>query len=178
MTVGLSHGMPGHGSGICLGPISGSTMHNAGSTTSRSGGGVRTATHSWMICGEHMEPVTCPFCSPRADVIVAKNRFCYARWDRYPVSKGHMLVIPFRHVEDFFDLAGEEKYAILELLDDCKQVIEKTEKPAGYNIGLNVGATAGQTVMHCHCHVIPRYRGDTDNPRGGVRGVIPRKREY
>jgi diadenosine tetraphosphate (Ap4A) HIT family hydrolase len=178
MTVGLSHGMPGLGSGICLGPISGSTMHNAGSTTSPSGGGVRTATHSWMICGEHMEPVTCPFCSPPADVIVAKNRFCYARWDRYPVSKGHMLVIPFRHVEDFFDLAGEEKYAILELLGDCKQVIEKTEKPAGYNIGFNVGAAAGQTVMHCHCHVIPRYRGDTDNPRGGVRGVIPRKREY
>ena len=123
-------------------------------------------------------PMTCPFCSPPADVIVAKNRFCYSRWDRYPVSKGHMLVIPFRHVQDFFDLAGEEKCAILELVGNCKQVIERTEKPAGYNIGFNVGAVAGQTVMHCHCHVIPRYAGDTENPRGGVRGVIPRKRDY
>ena len=89
-----------------------------------------------------------------------------------------MLVIPFRHVQDFFDLAGEEKYAILELVVECKRVIEKTEKPAGYNIGFNIGAVAGQTIMHCHCHVIPRYVGDTENPRGEVRGVIPHKREY
>ena len=82
-----------------------------------------------------------------------------------------MLVIPFRHVQDFFDLAGEEKCAILELVGDGKQVIKKTEKPTGYNIGFNVGAVAGQTVMHGHCHVIPRYAGDTENPRGGVRGV-------
>jgi diadenosine tetraphosphate (Ap4A) HIT family hydrolase len=123
-------------------------------------------------------PMTCPFCSPTADVIVAKNRFCYACWDRYPASKGHMLVIPFRHVSDFFDLAGEENCAILKLVGECKRVIEKTEKPDGYNIGFNVGAVAGQTVMHCHCHVIPRYAGDTENPRGGVRGVIPHKREY
>ncbi|MCJ7742764.1 MAG: HIT family protein [Methanoregula sp.] len=74
-------------------------------------------------------------------------------------------------------MTGEEKCAILELVGDCKRVIEKTEKPAGYNIGFNVGAAAGQSVMHCHCHVIPRYAGDTENPRGGVRGVIPRKRE-
>ena len=77
-------------------------------------------------------PMNCPFCSPPADVIVAKNRFCYARWDRYPVSKGHMLVIPFRHVQDFFDLAGEEKCAITELVGDGKGMIEKAEKPAGY----------------------------------------------
>ena len=85
---------------------------------------------------------------------------------------------PVSSCAGFFDLAGEEKCAILELVGDCKQVIEKTEKPAGYNIGFNVGAVAGQTVMHCHCHVIPRYAGDTENPRGGVRGVIPRKRDY
>jgi diadenosine tetraphosphate (Ap4A) HIT family hydrolase len=89
-----------------------------------------------------------------------------------------MLVIPFHHVQDFFDLTSEEKYAILELVVECKQVIKKTEKPDGYNIGFNVGAVAGQTVMHCHCHVIPRYAGDIENPRGGVRGVIPHKREY
>jgi diadenosine tetraphosphate (Ap4A) HIT family hydrolase len=79
-----------------------------------------------------------------------------------------MLVIPFRHVQDFFALSSEEKYAILELVGDCKRVIEKTEKPDGYNIGFNVGAAAGQTVMHCHCHVIPRYAGDTESPSGGV----------
>jgi diadenosine tetraphosphate (Ap4A) HIT family hydrolase len=67
-----------------------------------------------MICGEHMDPMTCPFCSPHADMIVAMNELSYARWDRYPVSKGHMLVIPFRHVQDFFDLTGEEKCAILD----------------------------------------------------------------
>jgi len=121
---------------------------------------------------------SCPFCSPPADVIVAKNALCYARKDRYPVAKGHLLVIPFRHVPDFFNLTNEEKYAIMTLVDECKLVIEENSNPAGYNIGFNVGTAAGQTVMHCHCHVIPRYRGDTDNPRGGVRGVIPHKREY
>ena len=121
---------------------------------------------------------TCPFCSPHAGVIVAMNALCYARKDRFPVAKGHMLVIPFRHEPDFFNLTGEEKCAILELVDDCKRVIEEYSKPLGYNIGFNIGAVAGQTVMHCHCHVIPRYPGDTDNPRGGVRGVIPHKREY
>ena len=125
MTAGLSCGIPGHGSSICPGLISGSMTKNTDSTTFPSGGGARPATHSWMMCGETMEPVNCPFCSPPADAIVAKNRFCYARWDRYPVSKGHMLVIPFRHVQDFFDLAGEEKCAILELVGDCKWVIEK-----------------------------------------------------
>jgi diadenosine tetraphosphate (Ap4A) HIT family hydrolase len=78
-----------------------------------------------------------------------------------------MLVIPFRHVPDFFNMTGEEKYAIMTLVDNGKQVIEETSKPAGYNIGFNVGFAAGQTVMHSHCHVIPRYRGDTENPRGG-----------
>ena len=112
--------------------------------------------------------MTCYFCSPSADIIATKNSLCYARWDRNPVSRGHMLVIPFRHVQDFFALSSEEKYAILELVGDCKRVIEKTEKPDGYNIGFNVGAAAGQTVMHCHCHVIPRYAGDTESPSGGV----------
>lgn len=125
-----------------------------------------------------MEPVTCPFCSPANDVIVAKNELSYARWDRYPVSRGHMLVIPFRHEQDFFNLTNEEKYSIIRLVNDCKYIIEEHSKPAGYNIGFNVGHAAGQTVMHCHCHVIPRYKGDSANPRGGVRGVIPHKREY
>jgi diadenosine tetraphosphate (Ap4A) HIT family hydrolase len=125
-----------------------------------------------------MEPVSCPFCNPFADDILAKNDLCYAKWDSYPVSKGHLLVIPFRHVADYFSLTVEEKQALFALIDDCKEMIEKNFRPAGYNIGFNVGEAAGQTVMHCHCHVIPRYVGDVKEPRGGVRGVVPGKRVY
>jgi len=125
-----------------------------------------------------MEIVKCPFCNPVADEIVAKNDLCYARWDGYPVSTGHLLVIPFRHVADYFSLTAEEKHAVLALVDECKEVIEENLSPAGYNIGFNVGTAAGQTVMHCHCHVIPRYVGDVRDPKGGVRGVVPGKRGY
>ena len=122
--------------------------------------------------------MTCPFCNPLEQEIVAKNGFIYARWDRYPVSKGHILVIPFRHTADYFSLTVEEKQSLLSLIDACNEVIEKNFRPAGYNIGFNVGVAAGQTVMHCHCHVIPRYVGDVREPRGGVRGVVPEKRGY
>ena len=122
--------------------------------------------------------MTCPFCNPVADDIVAKNDLCYARWDGYPVSKGHLLVIPFRHMADYFSLTVEEKQSVLALVDECKKVIEENLSPAGYNIGFNVGTAAGQTVMHCHCHVIPRYVGDVRDARGGVRGVVPGKRGY
>jgi diadenosine tetraphosphate (Ap4A) HIT family hydrolase len=120
----------------------------------------------------------CPFCNPVADDIVAKNDLCYARRDRYPVSEGHLLVIPFRHIPDFFLMTVEEKQAVLALVDECKEVIEEEFSPAGYNIGFNVGEAAGQTVMHCHCHVIPRYVGDVRKPRGGIRGVVPLRRGY
>ena len=125
-----------------------------------------------------MEHVSCPFCNPISDEIVAKTDLCYARWDRYPVSKGHILVIPFRHTADYFSLTVEEKQELLTLIDECKEVIEKNFRPAGYNIGFNIGEAAGQTVMHCHCHMIPRYVGDVKEPRGGVRGVVPGKRGY
>jgi diadenosine tetraphosphate (Ap4A) HIT family hydrolase len=122
--------------------------------------------------------MTCPFCNPLAEDIVVKNDLCYAWWDLYPVSNGHLLVIPFRHTLDFFSMTVEEKQAVLALIDECKGVIEEKFRPAGYNIGFNVGEAAGQTVMHCHCHVIPRYVGDVEEPRGGVRGVVPWKRGY
>jgi diadenosine tetraphosphate (Ap4A) HIT family hydrolase len=125
-----------------------------------------------------MAPVKCPFCNPLAEDIIARNELCYARWDIFPVSKGHLLIIPFRHVADFFSMTVEEKQAMVGLIDECKGVIEENFQPAGYNIGINVGEAAGQTVMHCHCHIIPRYAGDVRNPRGGVRGVVPGKREY
>jgi diadenosine tetraphosphate (Ap4A) HIT family hydrolase len=118
----------------------------------------------------------CPFCSPDPKVIKAENTFWYARWDRFPASKGHMLVIPFRHVQDCFDTTPEEKASVFDVIDAARTIIDEKYSPDGYNVGFNAGRVAGQGVMHCHVHVIPRYRGDTDNPHGGVRGVV-RKRE-
>jgi len=117
--------------------------------------------------------MNCLFCNPPSDDIIVKNDLCYARWDRFPVSKGHLLVIPFRHTQDYFSLSDEERHAMLLLIDECKKVVEENFKPAGYNIGFNVGEAAGQTVMHCHCHVIPRYSGDVKDARGGIRKVRP-----
>lgn len=122
-----------------------------------------------------MEQEKCPFCNPEADEIVAQNEFCYARRDRYPVSRGHLLIIPFRHTPDFFSLTSEEKKALLDLIAPCRDFIVEIFTPDGYNIGMNIGAAAGQTIMHCHCHIIPRYTGDVDRPRGGVRGVVPKR---
>jgi len=124
------------------------------------------------------QPAKCPFCKAFADDIVAKNDLCYARWDRYPVSKGHLLLMPYRHTPDFFSLTPEEKLAMLDLIDTCKEIIVENFKPDGYNIGMNIGAAAGQTIMHCHCHMIPRYAGDVKRPRGGIRGIVPGKRGY
>jgi diadenosine tetraphosphate (Ap4A) HIT family hydrolase len=123
-------------------------------------------------------PVKCPFCNPFVDEIVIQNDLCYSRWDRFPVSKGHLLVVPFRHTPDFFSMTAAEKQALLGLIDQAKDVIEENFRPAGYNIGFNVGEAAGQTVMHCHCHVIPRYAGDVKDPRGGVRTILPERRGY
>ena len=89
-----------------------------------------------------------------------------------------MLIIPRRHVEDFWAVTREERQALGDLLEDCKKHIDKLLRPDGYNIGINCGEAAGQTVMHLHVHLIPRYIGDIDNPRGGVRGVIPSRRIY
>jgi diadenosine tetraphosphate (Ap4A) HIT family hydrolase len=125
-----------------------------------------------------MLPGKCPFCNPVADDIVVKNELFYARWDRYPVAKGHLLVLPFRHTRDYFALTPEEKRAMIDLIDEAMAVIREDFSPNGYNIGMNVGTAAGQTIMHCHCHVIPRYVGDVDRPEGGVRGVVPGRQGY
>nr|WP_319375749.1 HIT family protein [uncultured Methanoregula sp.] len=117
----------------------------------------------------------CPFCTQSEEAIVAKNALCYAIWDNYPVSKGHLLIIPFRHAQDYFSLTSEEKQAMSDLTEECRIILEQKFAPAGYNLGYNIGIAAGQTVMHCHCHFIPRYIGDTDNPKGGVRRVVKGK---
>ncbi|MCQ1538280.1 HIT family protein [Methanocalculus taiwanensis] len=102
----------------------------------------------------------------------------YARYDLYPVSPGHQLAIPFRHVASFFEATEAEQAALLSLVHDARRLLDERYAPDGYNIGVNIGAAAGQSVMHLHLHVIPRYAGDMDDPKGGVRGVIPEKRGY
>jgi len=125
-----------------------------------------------------MGDVGCPFCNPQKDEIVLANDLCYARYDRYPVSPGHLLLIPFRHIPALFDATDEEQIALLALVREAKTLLDGRLHPDGYNVGVNVRAAAGQTVMHLHVHVIPRYAGDMADPRGGVRGVIPEKRKY
>ena len=120
----------------------------------------------------------CPFCQPGNSDIALQNQFCYARYDRYPVGKGHLLIIPFRHVANFFELTDAERTAAFELVWQARTKLVSELHPDGFNVGVNVGAIAGQTVMHVHIHLIPRYQGDMERPEGGVRGVIPEKRIY
>ena len=120
----------------------------------------------------------CPFCNIDPSAVILKNELCFAIFDKYPVNPGHVLVIPYRHVADYFELTKEEKIAAVELIDEVKKFLDREFSPDGYNVGVNVGKWAGQTVMHVHIHVIPRYRGDVEDPTGGVRGVIPQRRNY
>ena len=107
-----------------------------------------------------------------------ENELAFAFWDANPVSKGHIIFMTKRHVENFFETTEEEKRDLFELIDKIKNIIDEKYKPTGYNIGINCGVSAGQTVMHVHVHLIPRYDGDVENPRGGVRGVIPENKDY
>ncbi len=102
----------------------------------------------------------------------------YARFDKYPVNPGHLLVLTRRHVAAYFEATAAEKSALFELVDAGKALLDERFQPAAYNIGINVGEAAGQTIAHLHVHLIPRYTGDMPNPRGGVRGVIPTKQQY
>ena len=120
----------------------------------------------------------CPFCTLSASRIVAENELAVVVRDAFPVSPGHTLIIPRRHVRSFFDLTGDERTAMLTLLDSAKAELESEVHPDGYNIGINDGPAAGQTVAHVHLHLIPRYSGDSPDPRGGVRWVLPIKAKY
>ena len=121
----------------------------------------------------------CVFCEDSEVDALARNELCYAIGDRYPVTKHHTLIIPKRHVSDFFDLYRPEVNAVHALLDETKRSIESLDSTVtGFNVGFNSGEDAGQTISHCHVHLIPRRKGDTENPRGGVRGVIPEKQSY
>ena len=118
------------------------------------------------------------FCRIPREQILIDGPLAVAARDSYPVSKGHALIIPRRHVASFFETTDEERLAMLKLLDEVKAALDKELKPDGYNIGINGGAAAGQTVMHLHIHLIPRYAGDRADPRGGVRWIIPEKAAY
>ena len=121
----------------------------------------------------------CPLCQRVArGELLAANACAVAIPDAFPVSPGHALIVPRRHVADFFDLAAEKQAGLWTLLPLVKQAIDAGHRPAAYNVGMNVGAAAGQTVAHVHVHLIPRYPGDVPDPRGGVRWVLPARAAY
>jgi diadenosine tetraphosphate (Ap4A) HIT family hydrolase len=113
-----------------------------------------------------------------ADRMLEANGCAFVVLDEYPVSAGHSLVIARRHVADIFGLTATEIGDMLQLVRNTRERLDRSLQPAGYNLGVNVGRDAGQTVMHVHIHVIPRYHGDSEDPTGGVRGVIPGKARY
>lgn len=110
--------------------------------------------------------------------IIHENELFFSIYDNYPVNKGHVLIIPKRHIESYFELSSHEKRLLDDELCEMKNLIDSNYTPDGYNIGINIGRTAGQTIFHLHVHLIPRYVGDIENPQGGVRGVIPSKQKY
>ena len=121
----------------------------------------------------------CIFCEMPSESVIADNELAYAILDAFPVTEGHTLIIPKRHVSDFFSLYQPERNAMQRLLEEQRQnILNADSTVTGFNIGNNVGEDAGQTVMHCHTHLIPRRRGDVEEPRGGVRGVIAEKQNY
>ena len=123
--------------------------------------------------------MACVFCTMARDHIVASNTLVYAVRDTAPVRPLHTLILPNRHVADYFELEADERGAIDELLKETRRdILLRDPTVGGFNIGINVGAVAGQTIFHCHVHLIPRRPGDVANPRGGVRAVIPGRAEY
>ncbi len=120
----------------------------------------------------------CPFCALPEERVILSNPHGVMIRDGFPVSPGHMLIIPVRHVGSFFALDVDERNHLLLLLEEAKRRLDKEFRPTGYNIGINDGAAAGQTVPHLHIHLIPRYAGDQPDPRGGVRWIFPDKADY
>ena len=121
----------------------------------------------------------CLFCNTRESGLTDENQLAYVSYDSYPVTDQHCLIIPKRHVKDYFDLTVEEIIACDQLIKKIKKEIEiKDLSVKGFNIGINSGKIAGQSIMHCHIHLIPRREGDVENPQGGVRSVIPLKQHY
>jgi diadenosine tetraphosphate (Ap4A) HIT family hydrolase len=116
---------------------------------------------------------SCPLC--QEEDVILRNDYAYVRRDNFQLSRGHVLVVPIRHVAGYFDMTLEEKHAVVTLLDQAKALIESEHAPDGYNIGVNIGKAGGQSRMHVHVHLIPRYEGDVADPRGGIRCVLAKK---
>lgn len=128
---------------------------------------------------QRTENLNCPFCNPDSErELITESATAYAIYDKFPVNDGHALIIPKRHCEDYFDLTFKEQAACMFMLNKVKEIISDRFKPDGFNVGINVGEKAGQTVNHVHIHLISRYKGDVEQPSGGVRGVIPNKQKY
>lgn len=120
----------------------------------------------------------CSFCNLDKDRIIAESDDTLTIRDGFPISPGHTLIIPKRHVASFFDTTDEERSQMLAALEMAKQLLDLELSPDGYNIGINDGEAAGQTVRHLHLHLVPRYKGDRDDPRGGIRWIVPEKANY
>ncbi|WP_209795394.1 HIT family protein [Clostridium moniliforme] len=113
----------------------------------------------------------CLFCNYKKEDYIAENNLCFAIYDKFPVNEGHVLIIPKRHFQNYFDATEEEIKAMYSLSKEIKEILDEKYNPDGYNIGVNVGFYGGQTIMHLHMHIIPRYKGDIENPRGGIRRI-------
>ena len=121
----------------------------------------------------------CLFCNISESGSTHENKLAYASYDSYPVSEHHCLIIPKRHIKDFFELTNEELIACNDLIKKVKdEILNKDLTVRGFNIGTNAGKISGQSILHCHFHLIPRREGDVENPQGGVRSVIPNKQYY
>ncbi len=121
----------------------------------------------------------CLFCNSEKSGCAHENDLAYASYDSYPVSEYHCLIIPKRHIKDYFDLSTDELVACNELIKIVKkEIINKDLSVKGFNLGTNIGKVSGQSILHCHFHLIPRREGDVKNPQGGVRSVIPNKQHY
>ena len=125
---------------------------------------------------------SCPFCvifnHDKVQRIIKQNDLAFVMRDGYPVSDGHTLIIPKRHVASFFEISNDERQALFSLIDHSQKELDQEFNPDAYNIGINDGVSAGQTVPHLHIHLIPRYEGDIKDPRGGVRWIMPEKADY
>ena len=121
----------------------------------------------------------CLFCESKESGFIIENHLAYVSYDTYPVSKYHCLIIPKRHMKNFFDLTNDELVACNDLIKIIKKdIINKDPRVEGFNLGTNIGRVSGQSILHCHFHLIPRRSGDVENPQGGVRSVIPSKQHY
>jgi diadenosine tetraphosphate (Ap4A) HIT family hydrolase len=121
---------------------------------------------------------SCPFCTFNASRVLDQSALAVTLTDGFPVSPGHCLVVPRRHIASWFDATECERAEMLALLDAARLLVQQAHRPDGFNIGINDGKAAGQTVPHLHVHLIPRYAGDATDPRGGVRWVLPATAAY